>query len=53
MGKLEELKSHLKRGKIYRRTELMEWSKSVDRHIHSLLNDGTLKKALPWNVLLP
>ena len=44
MGKLEELKSHLKRGKVYRSIELMQWSKSVDRHIYSLLNGGTLKK---------
>ena len=44
MNKLEELKKHLKRGNVYRRTDLAKWSKSVDRHLHLLLQDGTLKK---------
>lgn len=44
MTKLEELKMHLKRGKVYRRIELTKWSKSVDRHLEFLLEDGTLKK---------
>ena len=37
MTKLEELKMHLKRGKVYRRIELTKWSKSVDRHLEFLL----------------
>ncbi|MRX76580.1 hypothetical protein GJU39_10800 [Pedobacter petrophilus] len=44
MTKLEELKKHLKRGNVYRRTDLTKWSKSVDRHLHALLEDGTLQK---------
>src|ERR1035437_10702406 len=44
MTKLDELKKHLKRGKVYRRIELAQWSKSVDRHLEALLEDGTLQK---------
>ncbi|MGY4539952.1 hypothetical protein ACVW0P_004393 [Mucilaginibacter sp. UYNi724] len=44
MAKLDELKKHLKRGKVYRRTDLAEWSKSVDRHLDILTKDGTLQK---------
>ena len=44
MAKLDELKKHLKRGKVYRRTDLVEWSKSVDRHLDILTKDGTLQK---------
>lgn len=44
MTKLDEFKKHLKRGKVYRRTELTKWSKSVDRHLEALLEDGTLQK---------
>lgn len=44
MNKLQELKKHLKRGKVYRRADLSKWSKSVDRHLDELLQDGTLQK---------
>lgn len=44
MTKLDELKQHLKRGRVYRRTDLAKWSKSVDRHLEALLQDGTLQK---------
>ncbi len=44
MTKVEELKKHLKRGKVYRRSDLVQWSKSVDRHLEALLEDGTLQK---------
>jgi hypothetical protein len=44
MAKLEELKKHLKRGKVYRRSDLVKWSKSVDRHLEALLEEGTLQK---------
>jgi len=44
MNKLEELKKHLKRGNVYRRTDLTKWSKSVDRHLDLLLEDGTIQK---------
>lgn len=44
MGKLQELKRHLKRGRVYRRSDLSKWSRSVDRHLEELVNDGTLEK---------
>lgn len=44
MNKLQELKKHLKKGKVYRRADLAKWSKSVDRHLEELLKDGTLQK---------
>lgn len=44
MNKLQELKKHLKRGKVYRRADLSQWSKSVDRHLDELVAQGTIKK---------
>lgn len=44
MSRLEELKKHLVRGRVYRRADLAQWSKSVDRHLDELLVDGTLRK---------
>jgi hypothetical protein len=44
MAQLNELKKHLKRGKVYRRNELAQWSKAIDRHLAALLKDGTLQK---------
>ena len=44
MSKLQQLKKHLKRGKVYRRADLSKWSKSVDRHLDELLQEGTLQK---------
>lgn len=44
MARLDDLKKQLKRGRVYRRTELAKWSKSVDRHLEELLQDGTLQK---------
>jgi hypothetical protein len=44
MSKLQELKKHLKRGKVYRRADLSKWSKSVDRHLEELVKAGTLQK---------
>ncbi len=44
MSKLKELVKHLKRGKVYRRSDLEQWSNAVDRHIGELLEDGTLQK---------
>ncbi|MGV9004437.1 DUF6088 family protein [Flavobacterium sp.] len=44
MSKLQELKKHLKRGKVYRRAELSKWSTAVDRHLEELVNEGTLQK---------
>lgn len=44
MNKLQELKKHLKRGKVYRRADFSKWSKSVDRHLDELVQEGTLQK---------
>ena len=44
MSKLDRLKSHLKPGQVYRRTDLTKWSKAVDRHVQELVKDGTFKK---------
>ncbi len=44
MARLDELKKYLKRGKVYRRSDLVKWSKSVDRHLEALVEDGTLQK---------
>lgn len=44
MTKLTELKNHLKAGKVYRREDLTQWSKSVDRHLEALIQEGTLEK---------
>lgn len=44
MLQLENLKAHLKRGHVYRREDLAQWSKSIDRHLKELLEDGTLEK---------
>ena len=44
MARLDELKKHLKRGEVYRRSDLVKWSKSVDRHLEALVEDGTLQK---------
>ena len=34
----------MKPGLVYRRVELANWSKSVDRHLEELLNEGALQK---------
>lgn len=44
MTKLNELKTHLKPGQVYRRNDLSKWSKSVDRHLDMLVKNGTLNK---------
>lgn len=44
MARLDDLKKQLRRGRVYRRTELAKWSKSVDRHLEALQQDGTLQK---------
>jgi len=47
MPPLTELKKHLKRGNVYRRNELVQWSNAVDRHLAALVEDGTLQKVSP------
>jgi hypothetical protein len=44
MTKLQELKRHLRPGRVYRREDLARWSNAVDRHLKQLLDDGTLTK---------
>jgi hypothetical protein len=41
---LEQLKRHLRPGRVYRREDLLRWSHSVDRHLKELMVDGTLQK---------
>lgn len=44
MNKATELKNHLKRGMVYRRSDLNQWSNAVDRHVKELVQEGTLQK---------
>ena len=44
MSVLNELKQHLTPGYVYRRADLAQWSKAVDRHLKQLVKDGTLQK---------
>src|SRR5882757_1853024 len=41
---LEQLRRHLRPGRVYRREDLLRWSRSVDRHLKELTADGTLQK---------
>ena len=40
----DQFKMHLRRGRVYRREELLQWSNAVDRHLKTLINEGVLKK---------
>jgi len=44
MKRLELLKRHLQPGTVYRRSDLAQWSKSVDRHAKELVEEGVLSK---------
>ena len=44
MSTLNEVKKHLRPGRVYRRVELAHWSNAVDRHLRQLQEDGTLTK---------
>src|SRR5690242_1232643 len=44
MTRLQELKQHLRPGRVYRREQLAHWSNAVDRHIKALVERGTLTK---------
>lgn len=44
MNTLDTLESRLKPGKTYRRADLSLFSKSVDRHLQVLVQNGTLRK---------
>ena len=41
---LDHLKRRLRPGRVYRREDLLPWSKSVDRNLKELIGDGTLQK---------
>ncbi|MBK9109928.1 MAG: hypothetical protein IPM92_16550 [Saprospiraceae bacterium] len=42
--KILELKAKLKPGTVYRREDLLLWSKSIDRHLEQLHDDGSVEK---------
>jgi hypothetical protein len=44
MTKLNDLKAHLKPGRVYRREDVAKWSTSVDRHLKQLVESGVLTK---------
>lgn len=44
MKKRNQLMKHLRRGRVYRRGDLVKWSASVDRHLMELVDGGILKK---------
>jgi hypothetical protein len=44
MNRSEHLKRHLSPGRVYRRADLAQWSKSVDRHTRALVTAGVLQK---------
>jgi hypothetical protein len=41
---LDNLKRHLRAGRVYRREDLLPWSQSVDRHLKELTANGVLRK---------
>jgi hypothetical protein len=47
MSKLNELRKQIKRGHVYRRADLVEWSNAIDRHLAVLVKEGTLQKLAP------
>lgn len=53
MAQLDKLKMNLTEGKVYRRAELSNLSKSVDRHLEELVTDGTLQKLSPGMYYFP
>lgn len=53
MLKREFVKNHLVPGTLYRRSELEEFSTSVDRHLAQLVKEGSLKKVGPGLYLHP
>lgn len=44
MAQLDNLKSKLVPGQVYRRADLAKWSNAVDRHLEELVLDETLTK---------
>jgi len=44
MDRLKTLKKHLKRGKVYRRADLLPYTNAPDRHLAALVSEGALSK---------
>src|SRR5258708_6327774 len=44
MTRLQQLKRHLRPGRVYRREDVARWSNAVDRHLRQLVEEGTLTK---------
>ena len=44
MTRLQQLKKHLRPGRVYRREDVAHWSNAVDRHLRQLVEEGTLQK---------
>lgn len=44
MSQVEFLKQQLHPGEVYRRSDLTKWSKSVDRDLQKLVDEGVLEK---------
>lgn len=53
MLQIKELEKHLKPGNVYRRNELAQWSKAVDRHVAMLVTVGILEKVSPGVYYFP
>jgi hypothetical protein len=53
MNALQLVKSHLKPGKVYRRSDLGKWSNAVDRHLNKLQEDKVLLKVAAGMYLYP
>lgn len=53
MNALQLVKSHLRPGKVYRRSDIEKWSHSVDRHLNQLQKDEALLKVAPGMYLCP
>lgn len=53
MNRTDELRKHLKHGRVYRREDLVKWSNAVDRHIKQLVTLGELVKLSPGLYLHP
>jgi hypothetical protein len=53
MTRLEDLKTHLRPGRVYRREDLGRWSNAVDRHVKQLVSNGALTKLAGGLYLFP
>jgi len=53
MKTLEQVKSHLRPGQVYRRADFTAWSKSPDRHLAQLEAEGLLAKVRRGLYLCP